>query len=87
MSDVLDNCASLLGTVISCTTMQSRQEAMAIEPIVVPMTPKFQPDLEKTLPEDEDARKLQALGHKQELRRNFSTYSIAAMGFVNGKYV
>jgi hypothetical protein len=67
--------------------MQSQHNATAIEPIVVPMTPKIQSDLEQTLPEDEDARKLQALGHKQELRRNFSTYSIAAMGFVNGKYV
>jgi hypothetical protein len=27
------------------------------------------------------------LGHKEELKRNFSVYSIAAMGFVNGKWV
>ena len=35
--------------------------------------------------EDADALKLQALGHKQEMKRNFSVWSIAAMGFVNGK--
>lgn len=35
--------------------------------------------------EDADALKLQALGHKQEMKRNFSIWSIAAMGFVNGK--
>ncbi|KKA20291.1 Choline transport protein [Rasamsonia emersonii CBS 393.64] len=41
-------------------------------------------DVERTVVEDNDAHKLQALGHQQELRRNFSTYSIAATGFVNG---
>jgi hypothetical protein len=51
------------------------------------MTLETHSDIEKTTTDDEDARKLQALGHKQELRRNFSTYSIAAMGFVSGKYV
>jgi hypothetical protein len=35
--------------------------------------------------ENADALKLLALGHKEELKRNFSVYSIAAMGFVNGK--
>jgi hypothetical protein len=35
--------------------------------------------------ESADAMKLLALGHKEELKRNFSVYSIAAMGFVNGK--
>ena len=35
--------------------------------------------------ESADAIKLLALGHKEELKRNFSVYSIAAMGFVNGK--
>jgi len=34
--------------------------------------------------ESTDVLVLQALGHKQELQRNFSVYSIAAMGFVNG---
>lgn len=58
---------------------------MALEPVTADLTTGTHSDLEKTNTDDEDARKLQALGHKQELRRNFSTYSIAAMGFVNGK--
>ncbi|RFU32273.1 hypothetical protein B7463_g4054, partial [Scytalidium lignicola] len=43
-------------------------------------------DLEKLAAEaaNADALKLLALGHKEELKRNFSVYSIAAMGFVNG---
>jgi hypothetical protein len=35
--------------------------------------------------ENADALRLLALGHQEELKRNFSVYSIAAMGFVNGK--
>lgn len=43
-------------------------------------------DAEKIIEgEDTDALKLQGLGHKQEMKRNFSLWSIAAMGFVNGK--
>jgi hypothetical protein len=43
------------------------------------------PEKLAAVPENADALKLLALGHKEELKRNFSVYSIAAMGFVNGK--
>jgi hypothetical protein len=84
--DASTDCTEGIETVIQ-KRMHSDEETMAVEPVAVPMTPDTHSDIEKITTDDEDARKLQALGHKQELRRNFSTYSIAAMGFVNGKYV
>jgi hypothetical protein len=60
---------------------------MSPEPVATSTPRDGKSDIEIVSANDEDARKLEALGHKQELRRNFSSYSIAAMGFVNGKYV
>ncbi|KAF7122790.1 hypothetical protein CNMCM5793_000900 [Aspergillus hiratsukae] len=40
--------------------------------------------MEGQVEEDSDARELEALGHKQEMSRNYSTLSLAAMGFVTG---
>lgn len=58
-----------------------------IEPVINSDGSADGTDLEKLAADAEnaDALKLLALGHKQELKRNFSVYSIAAMGFVNGK--